>query len=128
MPLKKLGPNLMIEDVNRTTEFYKEVLGFELGQTVPETGQFVWASMKSGAVEIMFQSRSSLPEEIPALEDREIAGSLTFHIQMDGVEGLYARVRDSVTILLDLHTTFYGMKEFSMLDCNVYILAFAESA
>ena len=103
-------------------------MSFELGQTVPETGQFVWASMKSGAVEIMFQSRSSLTGEIPALEDREIGGSLTFYIQMEGVEDLYARIKDSVTILQDLHTTFYGMKEFSMLDCNGYILAFAESA
>jgi lactoylglutathione lyase len=126
MTLKRLTPNLMVEDVNLTIEFYEEVLGFELGQTVPETGQFVWASMKSGAVEMMFQSRPSLTEEIPALEDREIGGSLTFHIQMEGVEELYAMIKDSVTVLQDLHTTFYGMKEFSILDCNGYILAFAE--
>ena len=27
--MKKLAPNLMVEDVNRTVEFYRDVLGFE---------------------------------------------------------------------------------------------------
>ncbi len=40
MVLKKLTPNLMVKDVNRTIKFYKEFLSFELAQTVPEAGQF----------------------------------------------------------------------------------------
>ena len=127
MVLKELVPNLMVEDVNYTIEYYQDVLDFELDQTVPETGQFIWASMKCGNVEIMFQSRENLTEEVPVLKDKEIGGSLTFYIRMENIEELYARTRDKVTIVQDLHTTFYGMREFSIQDCNGYILAFAES-
>jgi catechol 2,3-dioxygenase-like lactoylglutathione lyase family enzyme len=28
--LKRITPNLMVEDVNRTIEFYTDVLGFDL--------------------------------------------------------------------------------------------------
>jgi hypothetical protein len=28
----------------------------------------------------------------------------------------------------DLHTTFYGAREFAIQDCNGYVLAFAEMA
>jgi len=50
--LKKLTPNLMVEDVNRTTAFYRDVLGFELLATQPESGQFDWAMMKRNDVEV----------------------------------------------------------------------------
>ena len=74
MMLKKLIPNLMVQDVNRTIEFYQVFLGFELVQTVPEAGQFEWASMQCGAVEIMFQAESSLTQDIPALRGMEMEG------------------------------------------------------
>lgn len=126
MILKKLTPNLMVKDVNRSIEFYTQVLGFELNQTVPETGQFEWASMQCGDVEVMFQLESSLVEEIPALKDVDIGGSLTFYIQMEGIDELYNRVKGSATVVQDKHTTFYGMREFAIRDCNGYLLAFAE--
>ena len=35
MEIKKLTPNLMIEDVNKTIDFYKDILGFEFVHGVP---------------------------------------------------------------------------------------------
>ena len=74
--LKKMTPNLMVEDVNSTLAFYKDVLNFELLATVPETGQFNWAMMRRDNVEIMFQVRASITEEFPVLKDRAIGSSL----------------------------------------------------
>jgi catechol 2,3-dioxygenase-like lactoylglutathione lyase family enzyme len=45
--LKKLTPNLMVEDVNRTVAFYQEVLGFELLTSVPEEGQLDLCGVRS---------------------------------------------------------------------------------
>lgn len=126
--LKKLTQNLMVKDVNRTIDFYEQVLGFELDQAVPETGQFEWASMIYGDVEMMFQSESSLTQDIPELKDLGIGGSLTFYFQLEGIEALYNRVKGNVTVVQDLHKTFYGACEFTIRDCNGYLLAFAESA
>jgi lactoylglutathione lyase len=127
--LKKLTPNIMVEDVNRTIEFYKKFLGFELLVTVPEEGQFAWAMMKRDGMEIMFQSRASLEEEISALKHRDIGGALTLYIEVEDVKELYTHLlKESVTIVQDMHTTFYGAQEFAIQDCNGFILSFAETA
>ncbi len=137
--MKKITPNLMVEDVNRTVEFYKDVLGFEFVFGVPEGSQeevtswpeersLYFAMMKCGIVEIMVQARRSLTEELPELKGKEIGGSVTFYIEIDGIQEWYERTRNKATIIKDLHTTFYGMQEFYIQDCNGYILALAEKA
>jgi len=126
--MKKLTPNVMVENVNKTIEFYKNVLEFETVITVPEAGSFQWAMMKNGSVEIMFQSAEDLAKDIPELKDKEIGGSLTFYIDVSDVEALYEKVKDRVCIVQDLHATFYGAREFAIKDINGYILAFAQNS
>ncbi|NIR52325.1 bleomycin resistance family protein, partial [candidate division KSB1 bacterium] len=38
MKFRSLTPNVMVEDVNETVEYYKDKLGFELIMSVPEEG------------------------------------------------------------------------------------------
>jgi uncharacterized glyoxalase superfamily protein PhnB len=139
MALKKLTHNLMVEDVNRTVEFYQEVFGFEFVMGVIEEIQEIrtsyqkdrlldYAMMKCGDVEIMFQAKRSLSETLPVLKDKEIGGTLTLYIEVEGVQELYTRIKDKVKVVNDLHTTFYGMQEFYVQDCNGYIVTFAETA
>lgn len=125
--LQKLTPNIMVEDVNRTVQFYQEVLGFELLASVPEEGQFDWAQVQRGGVQLMFESRSSLGGDIPYLKETPIGATLSLYIEMSGVDDLYTQLKERVTVAQDLHTTSYGAKVFVMLDCNGYILAFAEN-
>ena len=125
--LKKLTPNLMVEDVNRTIEFYRDVLGFEVQVTVPEAGQFDWAMLGRDGVTLMFQSRASLGGEIPALADAPIGGAVTFYTEVEGVEALHAQLRGRVEIVQALHDTFYGTREFCFRDCNGYLISFSES-
>ena len=125
--LKKLTPNLMVEDVNETVTFYQDVLGFALLASVPEEGQFNWAMMQHDAVEIMFQSRASLTEDVPLFKDKAIGGSLTLYIDVEDIKGLYGQVQNRVAILHEMSTTFYGTREFTIQDCNGYGLTFAQA-
>lgn len=133
---KKLTTNMMVEDVNRTIGFYSDVLGFEFVMGVPQNSQEIvtakqkgqtlgFAIVKCGDVEMMFQARKSLAEEIPEFNDMKIGGSLTFYVEVENVEGLYVKLKDKVTILKDIQTTFYGKREFYIQDCNGYVLTFA---
>jgi len=124
--LKSLTPNIMAIHLNRTVEFYRDVLGFTLTASVPQEGRYEWAAMRRDDVEIMFQARRSLASEIPSLESVPIGGSLTFYIRVNDVRDLYAAIRDRVTIVQDLHETFYHSHEFAIRDCNGYILVFAQ--
>ena len=133
---KKLTTNMMVEDITRTVDFYSDVLGFEFVMGVPEDSQEIvttmqkgqalgFAIMKCGDIEMMFQAKKSLTEEIPEFSGMEIGGSLAFYIDVEDVKGLYAELKDKVTIIKDMQTTFYGKQEFYIRDCNGYILTFA---
>jgi len=45
---------------------------------------------------------------------------------VDDVNEIYRSVKDRGDIVIDLRTTWYGMGEFYIRDCNGYILGFAE--
>jgi uncharacterized glyoxalase superfamily protein PhnB len=133
---KKLTTNMMVEDVNRTVEFYRDVLGLEFVMGVPENSQEViiarpqdralaFVIMKAGDVQMMFQAKPSLVEEIPAFDSLSIGGSLTFYIEVEDIEALHAKLRGKVTIVKGIQSKFYGKREFSIRDCNGYILTFA---
>ncbi len=52
--LNKLTTNLMVEDVAKAMDFYKNILGFELVMAIPEEESADFAIMKHGEVEVMF--------------------------------------------------------------------------
>jgi uncharacterized glyoxalase superfamily protein PhnB len=135
--LNKLTPNIMVDDVNHTVSFYCDNLDFTFILGVKENSQEVLTSMpvnialdfamvKCENVEMMFQAKRSLIKEIPEFNSRDIGGTLTFYIEVEDVKGLYEKLKDKIPIVKDLHTTFYGMQEFYIRDCNNYILTFAE--
>jgi len=127
--LKKLTPNLIVDDVNKTIEFYQSTLGcFELVLTDPKKGQFDWALMRCEDVELMFQSKKSLKDKIPAFPETESGGSVIIYIEVDSIEPLYNWIKDRVKVVSELSDTQYRMREFLIEDCNGFIIAFAEWA
>jgi uncharacterized glyoxalase superfamily protein PhnB len=124
--MKKLTPNLMVDDVNRTVDFYRDVLGFELLASVPEEGALDWGMMKCGTVELMFQSRSSLGNDLPQLKNAIPPGPVLLYIDVESVQILRQQIEGKATLLKEIAVTFYGTKEFTIQDCNGFILTFAE--
>ena len=127
----------MIEDVNKTIDFYKDILGFEFVMGVPteknevlmklpEDKALIYALMKFGNIEVMFQAKESLSEDIPIFKNMNIGASSTLYFEVDNVEELYNQLKDKVTVVKELHTTWYGMQEFYIKDCNGYILGFSQ--
>ncbi|WP_461449307.1 VOC family protein [Mucilaginibacter sp.] len=123
--MNSLSPNFFVKDINQTIEFYKQ-LGFQLIMTVPEAGQdLVWAMMTNGSVTFMFQTFTSLGDELPQI-NRNYGGSLLFYINTTGLLSFFEELKGKVTIVKGLEKTFYGATEFSILDNNGFILTFAE--
>ncbi|MDB5131026.1 MAG: glyoxalase [Mucilaginibacter sp.] len=123
--MDSLSPNIFVNNMNETIDFYKSI-GFQLVMTVPEAGNdFVWAMMINGEVTFMFQTFASLGDELPAVS-RQNGGSLLFYIKLKKIREFFELVKDKVTVLKGIETTFYGATEFSILDNNNYVLTFAE--
>lgn len=125
--LNSLTPNLMVNDVEETIEYYTDILGFTLLKTVPEVGVIDWAMVKRNNVVFMFQSAKSLKDELPKLKAQKPGGGLTFYIKVDKITELHEELVDNeVEIIADLESTFYDTLEFSIVDINGYILTFSE--
>ena len=112
------------------------VLGFGLAMGVPEgtqrvvttregSGPLGFAIIKRNEVELMLQSQTSVAEELPEFSKRPLGGTVTLYIEVADVSGLYQSMKGRATILKDLHTTFYGAKEFCIRDNSGYVLTFA---
>jgi len=123
--MKKLTANLMVDNVNSTVEFYKIHLGFELVMTVPDSGQFDWAMMKSGNVEIMFQAMTSIGNDLPGMKGQKVGGTLLLYIDVEDVKKFRSSLKNDVSIVKDVQKTFYGTEEFTIRDINGYYLTFA---
>ncbi|WP_346353093.1 VOC family protein [Azotosporobacter soli] len=124
--MESLTPNLMVANVNETVAFYRDTLGFTLLMSVPETGTFNWAMVQCGKVELMFQERKNLIAEYPMLKEQQSGGALTLYIKVNDVESWYERLNGKVKIVAELHKTFYGTNEFSIQDCNGFILTISK--
>ncbi|ASU31933.1 VOC family protein [Mucilaginibacter xinganensis] len=123
--MESLSPNIFVNNMDETIAFYRSI-GFQLVVTVPETGtEFIWAMMVNGEVTFMFQTFESLGEELPQIS-RQNGASLLLYIKLKKIREFFELVKDKVTVLKGLETTFYGATEFSILDNNNYVLTFAE--
>lgn len=126
--MKSLSPNLMVSNVNQTLDFYIDRLGFRKIMTVPDSGNYVWAMVQSGAITFMFQEKHNIKEEYPELAQFDKGGGLTFYINVTNVQELYNNLNGKVKIVKELHKTFYGSTDFAMEDNNGYILTFSQNA
>jgi uncharacterized glyoxalase superfamily protein PhnB len=133
---KKITANIIVSNVNETLDFYEKILGFSLVMAVPEDSQQVvtvrdvatplgFAIIRREDVELMLQSRKSLAKELPALAATPVGTSFTLYIQVEDIEALYKGIKDKASIIEDLHTTFYGAREFCIRDSGGHVLTFA---
>jgi catechol 2,3-dioxygenase-like lactoylglutathione lyase family enzyme len=118
-----LIPNFPVADINKSVEFYQEVLGFEL---VRITGKddVTRAFLRAGALRIVLRSASSdaiIDYRQPSIEDR-----IMLHIPITDVKGLYERIRGRVSLLRDLEPRLFGLFEFTIEDVDGILLTFSE--
>jgi uncharacterized glyoxalase superfamily protein PhnB len=122
----KLTPNMIVSNVEQSLAFYEGILGFARGMTVPEHSPFVFASVTSGPVEIFFNDRSTVRKESPQMASLAFGGGNTMFIEVESVDELYARIKPRVKVAMDIHTQWYGMREFAITDPDGYVITFAQ--
>jgi uncharacterized glyoxalase superfamily protein PhnB len=123
---KKLTPNLLVADVERSLAFYESTLGFSRGMTVPDAAPFAFGSVTSGTVEIFFNEASAAVKEYPSFGGKPIGATGTLFIEMEGVDALHDRLKPTTKIVMPIVTQFYGMREFAIEDPDGYIITFAQ--
>ena len=136
MKFNKLAPNFLVKDVAESVRFYQEILGFELEIAVPDgatrienviTEEMIYstAMVRRDEIFLMFMNENSFKCELHGFPQ---GASVLFYIDVDNIEDMYSQLENRVEIVKSLETTWYGMQEFYIRDCNNYILGFGEMA
>ena len=125
MKIISLSPNLMVKNVNKSIEFYCNILGFSLIQTVPENGEPDWGMIEKDGLFIMFQKEESIKQEYPELNSQNSGGALTFYIKISNIQEFYNEIRSHMNVSHEMHKTFYGADEFAITDPDGFILVFS---
>jgi hypothetical protein len=120
-----LTPNLMVDDVKKTVDFYLCHLQFELVNSVSSENGYAWAMIKRDEVLVMLHETVSIKEEYPILSGQTPGGSFVLYLSVEDIDLFYEGF-DKDLIVKDIHTTFYNMREFSIQDNNSYVLTFSE--
>ena len=123
---KKLTPNLLVANVERSLAFYVDTLGFTRGMTVPEQSPFVFASVTSGAIEIFLNDAAVAIKEYPSFAGKPLGATGTMFIEVDGIDAFHDAVKPKVKITMPIVTQWYGMREFAIEDPDGYLITFAE--
>lgn len=118
MKYKRLTPMLWTEDLQASIVFYTQILGFTCAEFNEE---WQWAALHLDAIELMLAK----PNQHTPYDKICFTGS--FYIEVDDVETLWHHLKNKVTIVYELETFDWGMKEFAIKDTNGYMLQFGQN-
>ena len=137
MNFNKLAPNFSVRDVKESVLFYQNILGFKLEIAVPDGSnsieneihsetEYSTAMMKKDDVFVMFIKHRKFEEDTQAFKGITKGASVLFYVDVSSIDELYSGLKEKVEIEKELETTWYGMREFYIKDCNGYVLGFGE--
>ena len=132
---KKLAPNIIVNDVNKTVEYYIEKLGFELdtginkNKVIASPGEeLIWANLKRDHTNIFFQSKESIQETLPKAEATSGEG-FTLYFSVRNLQEFFCEIENiGVNIVKPPYVSFYGIAEFVIKDINGCVLYFGEQS
>ena len=123
---KSITPNLLVRDVKKSTEFYRDVLGFTMGETVPDKEPFVFVWMKRDDVSVFLNDINAAAHDYPDAAKLPPGGTAAMYFVVAGVDAYHAVVAPKAKVVMPLTTQFYGMREFSVTDPEGHLITFAE--
>ena len=119
-------PNLLCRDVAKSTAFYRDVLGFTMGETVPDKEPFVFVWMKHGDVSVFLNDIKAAEHDYPPAATMPPGGTAAIFFIITDVDGYHAKVAPKANVIMPLKTQFYGLREFAVTDPDGHIITFAE--
>ncbi len=126
--IKSVVPELIVENMERSIHFYKDLLDFKITAQVPEIGNPVWTELENGSIKLMLQTKKETLLEIPSISNRIIGGTtiLVFRLNSrDAVRNLASKLTNQVQIISSLRETDYGTVELIIADPDGYMLLFS---
>ena len=128
MSIPMLSPTLAVKDMEKSIEFYTQILGFEnTFKMADPDGNLVHANLVWKNVHIMLGPTTWLPEEVLPYRGAGV-GLYILVEEADDIDQYYAMVKDKgINMVEDITDQFWGDRSFSLKDPDGYQLTFAKT-
>ena len=123
MAFKKLTPVIYVESIEPCIDFWTR-LGFQKTVEVPEGDHIGFAILVADDIELMYQSRASVQNDVPALADTPMGGNLLF-IEVEDLNAIEAKLGDTPRVF-PRRRTFYGADEIGVREPGGNVVTFAQ--
>ena len=123
--MTKITPMLYVDAMQPELDFWKRV-GFETTVAVPEGSGIGFAILVKDGAELMVQTRTSMGNDMPAIQDFTRPGA-NVYIEVADFNDLLKRVQGA-PVVVPVRTTFYGMKEIVVKDPGGNVIVFSAKA
>ncbi|MDY6917999.1 MAG: VOC family protein [Chloroflexota bacterium] len=120
-----LSPTIAVRDMKRAIEFYRDVLGFDLGAVFPSVDDLQNAAYadlsKDGMVLMLIPAAST-----GVGADERLGIGVNFYMEIDGnLDDYYAELkRRGVAVAVDIKDEPFGIRDFTVKDADGYHLTF----
>jgi len=123
LPMKRLTPVLYVEEIEPVLSFWTERLGFTRTAELPEGDRLGFVILEKEGVQLMYQTRKSVENDLPPAADTPMKGSMLF-IEVEDLDAV-ERALEGVTPIVPRRTTFYGADELIVREPAGNIVTFA---
>jgi uncharacterized glyoxalase superfamily protein PhnB len=124
--LGRLTPVLVVDAIEPCIAFWTERLGFAAENQVPgDDGKLVFASVKKGDIEVMYQTRSSVIAERPDAANELTGHSTALFITTEDLDAVEKAIAGA-PVVVPRHTTFYGSTEIYVREPGGNTVGFAQ--
>jgi uncharacterized glyoxalase superfamily protein PhnB len=116
----------IVDAVEPCVAFWVDKLGFTAENQVPgDGGKLVFASVKKGNIEVMYQTRASVIAEDPRAASELTGRSAILFIAVDDVD-LAEKAVAGAPVVKAKHKTFYGSTEIYVKEPGGNTIGFAQ--
>ena len=116
----------IVDSVEPCVAFWVDRFGFQVENQVPGAdGNLVFASVKQGDIEVMYQTRASVLADNPAAAAEVNGHSALLFITVSDLDAA-ERAAKGASVVKPRHQTFYGSTEFYVRDPGGNTIGFAQ--
>jgi catechol 2,3-dioxygenase-like lactoylglutathione lyase family enzyme len=120
---RKLAPVLIVDAVEPCLGFWTDRLGFTKALEVPEGEKLGFVILVGDGIEVMYQSRASVRNDIPVLADTPPGTML--YVEVADVAAIERKMKGLVPVV-PRRKTFYGADEIGFREPGGNVVLFAQ--
>lgn len=124
LAMKQVTPVLYVEEIEPVLPFWTDRLGFAVVAEVAEGDRLGFVLLVRDGVQLMYQTRASVENDIAPLASTPMGGTLLF-IEVDDLDAVQAALHD-VEPVVPRRLTFYGADELIVREPAGNVVTFAQ--